>query len=193
MKVVVGLGNPEARYRNTRHNVGFEVLAELARRHGGGKPKLDFEAETVDILVAGEKTLLVAPQTYMNLSGRAVRKVFDFYKLEPTELVVVCDDMNLDTGRLRMRPQGSAGGQKGLHDIINRIGTEQFARLRVGIGRPPGQMNSSAYVLGKFRGEERGNMDVSIVEAADGIELWIRDGIETAMNRVNAPPPDSKS
>ena len=191
MKLVVGLGNPESQYRNTRHNVGFEVVAELARRHGGGKPKLDFEAETIDVILAGEKTLLVAPQTFMNDSGRAVRKVLDFYKLEPTELLVVCDDMNLDTGRLRMRPQGSAGGQKGLHDIINRIGTESFTRLRLGIGRPPARMGVTAYVLGKFRSEERGNIDVAIAEAADGVELWIRDGIEAAMNRVNAPPADS--
>ena len=110
MKIVVGLGNPGAKYRGTRHNIGFEVVAELAHRHGGGPPTQKHEAELVEIFLAGEKVLLVAPQTYMNLSGRSVWPLVDFYKLPLTDLLVICDDLNLDVGRLRLRASGSAGG-----------------------------------------------------------------------------------
>ena len=186
MKFVVGLGNPGLKYRGTRHNIGFDVLAELARRHGGSKPSLKFDAELVEVFV-GEKVLLVAPQTYMNLSGRAVRAVVDFYQTTVADLLVVCDDINLDCGRLRLRPGGSDGGQKGLRDVINRLGTEEFARLRIGIGQPPGRMDATAWVLSRFRPEERETIDDAILRAADGVELWLRDGLDAAMNRVNAP------
>ena len=193
MKLVVGLGNPGQKYRGTRHNVGFDVLAELARRQGEARPALKFDAEIVELFPGGGagggggKVLLVAPQTYMNESGRAVRAVVDFYQSALADLLVVCDDINLDCGRLRLRPGGSDGGQKGLRDIINRLGTEEFARLRIGIGRPPGRMDSAAYVLSRFRSEERETIDDAIVRAADGVELWLRDGLDAAMNRVNAP------
>ena len=197
MKLVVGLGNPGLKYRGTRHNVGFDVLAELARRQGEAKPALKFDAEIVELFPAasgrngggggGEKVLLMAPQAYMNASGRAVRAVVDFYQSALADLLVVCDDINLDCGRLRLRPGGSDGGQKGLRDIINRLGTEEFARLRIGIGRPPGRMDSAAYVLSRFRSEERETIDDAILRAADGVELWLRDGLDAAMNRVNAP------
>jgi PTH1 family peptidyl-tRNA hydrolase len=190
MKVVVGLGNPGQEYQKTRHNVGFRVVAELASRHGGAKPRSNFEAEVVDIVLAGEKTLLVAPMTYMNLSGRSVRQLVDFYKLPLDDMLVVCDDMNLETARLRLRRSGSAGGQKGLGDIMTRLGTEDFARLRIGIDRPPGRMSSTDYVLGKFRKEEVEPIEHAVILAADAVELWIREGIVTAMNRVNAPQPD---
>ena len=131
--------------------------------------------------------LLVAPQTYMNLSGRAVRSVMDFYKLQPAELLVVCDDLNLEPGRLRLRGSGTAGGQKGLQNTIDHLGTQQFARLRIGIGRPPGRMDSAAYVLQKPRPDERELLDLAVVRAADAVVLWAKQGIEAAMNVVNAP------
>ncbi|HUG92670.1 MAG TPA: aminoacyl-tRNA hydrolase [Planctomycetaceae bacterium] len=187
MKLVVGLGNPGAKYRGTRHNVGFDVLAEVARRLGGPAAALKFDAELADAFDGGEKVLLAAPQTYMNESGRAVRAICDFYQAATSDLLVVCDDINLDCGRLRMRPGGSDGGQKGLRDIINRLGTEEFARLRIGIGRPPGRMDAAAYVLSRFRTEEREVIDEAIQRAADGVEVWRRAGLEAAMNRVNAP------
>lgn len=192
MKAVIGLGNPGGDYTGTRHNVGFDVLAELARRHAQGQPKLKFEAEVLDIMLGNEKLLLVAPQTYMNNSGRAVRKLVDFYQLENENLLVVCDDLNLDPARLRLRKSGSAGGQKGLHDIISHLGTQQFSRLRIGIGRPPGRMNSADYVLRRFRGEERESVDIAIQQAADAVELWCREGTDTAMNRFNASSPKQK-
>jgi PTH1 family peptidyl-tRNA hydrolase len=188
MKVVVGLGNPGQEYQKTRHNVGFRVVAELASRHGGGRPQSNFEAEVVDVVIAGQKTLLFAPMTYMNLSGRSVRQLIDFYKVPLDDLLVVCDDMNLELARLRLRRSGSAGGQKGLGDIITRLGTEDFARLRIGIDRPPGRMDSVDYVLGRFRKDEVEPIEHAVLAAADAVELWIREGIATAMNRVNAPP-----
>jgi PTH1 family peptidyl-tRNA hydrolase len=188
MKVVVGLGNPGQEYQKTRHNIGFRILAELASRHGGTKPQSNFEADIVDVAIRGEKTLLVAPTTFMNLSGRSVRQAVDFYKLPLEDLLIVCDDMNLETGRLRLRTSGSAGGQKGLNDIISRLGTEEFSRLRIGIGRPPGKMDATDYVLGRFRKDEIEPIEHAVITAADAVELWIRDGIREAMNRFNAAP-----
>lgn len=187
MKAVVGLGNPGPEYAGTRHNVGFRVLAELARRQGATQPKLKFEAEVLDVMVGGEKLLLVAPQTFMNNSGRSVRKLVDFYRLPIDELLVVCDDLNLETARLRIRQAGSAGGQKGLSDMISRLGTQEFSRLRIGIGRPPGRMNAADYVLRRFRAEELELIQPAVSLAADAVEVWCMQGVEAAMNRFNAP------
>lgn len=190
MKVVVGLGNPGAKYQKTRHNVGFAVVSELASRHGGGKPKHRFESEMVDVAIGTEKTWLVAPQTFMNASGRAVRQVADFFDVPPEDFLVVCDDLNLETGRLRMRPGGSAGGQKGLLDIIRHLGTESIPRLRIGIGRPPGQMDAADYVLRRFNTNEVEAIEHAVALAGDGVERWVADGLDAAMNNVNAPRPD---
>ncbi len=185
MKIVVGLGNPGDQYLKTRHNVGFQAIAELARRHGGEKPRSRFEAEVVEIFMGSQKVLLVAPQTYMNNSGRSVAAVTRFFQLESEDLLVVCDDMNLDVGRLRLRGSGSAGGQNGLKDIIRHWGGEDFARLRIGIGRPPGRISSSDHVLGRFRKEEVEEIEHAIVKTADGLEKWINNGLENAMNWLN--------
>ncbi|MFK7817647.1 MAG: aminoacyl-tRNA hydrolase [Planctomycetaceae bacterium] len=192
MKVVVGLGNPGSKYQNTRHNVGFEVVGELAKRFVADGPKVQFESEVCEIRIDGTKILLVAPQTFMNLSGRAVGKLCDFYKLEPAAFAVVCDDLNLPTGRLRWRAKGSAGGQKGLLDITRHLGTQDIARLRIGIGRPPGRQNPADFVLGKFNKSEREEMDISVAEAADSVELWVREGVVSAMNRFNQKPEPKK-
>lgn len=190
MKIVVGLGNPGAKYRGTRHNVGFEVLAELAKRHGSSTSTLKHDAELAEVFLSGEKVLLVAPQTYMNLSGKSVWPLVDFYKLPLEDLLVVCDDLNLDVGRLRLRASGSAGGQKGLQNIIQVLGTEDFARLRIGIGRPPGKMDAADYVLSRFLSEERETIDEALLAAADGVEFWVKDGCDRAMNKVNTTPKD---
>ncbi|MBW3541594.1 MAG: aminoacyl-tRNA hydrolase [Planctomycetes bacterium] len=187
MKVVVGLGNPGPAYRKTRHNVGFEVVAELTRRHGGASPSVRYDAEIVEIFDGGEKVLLVAPQTYMNESGRAVAPLVSWYQLPLENLLVVCDDLNLPCGRLRLRGSGSDGGQKGLRSIIQRLGSEEFARLRIGIGRPPGRMAATDYVLGRFTSEQREEIDHVLALAADGVERWLREGLDAAMNAVNAP------
>ena len=186
MKLVVGLGNPGKKYQGTRHNVGFEVLAELANRFSASQPSLKYDSEIAEVMIGREKVILLAPQTYMNESGRAVRKCFDFYQPELTDVTVLCDDMNLELGRLRWRSKGSAGGQKGLDDIIRHLRSEEFPRLRIGIGRPPGQMNPADFVLGRFTSRERSTMDQVVVAAADSIELWISEGVESCMNRFNS-------
>lgn len=187
MKLIVGLGNPGSRYHLTRHNVGFDVLNAFADKHFFPASKSRFEGLLTDALVGAEKVVLLAPQTYMNASGRSVRQCLDFFRLEPAEIMVIVDDMNLETGRLRLRPSGSAGGQKGLADIIRHLGTEDFPRLRVGIGRPPGRMDASDYVLQRFTDAERRELEVSVQEAVDGLDLWVRDGLPSAMNALNRP------
>ena len=188
MRLVVGLGNPGPEYRRTRHNVGFEVVEELARRHASTSPQRRFDGELVEIFFGGEKILLLEPLTYMNLSGRSVGAAVEFYKLPTESVLIVCDDLNLEPGRLRLRADGSAGGQNGLKDIFRRLGSEAVPRLRVGIGRPPGRMSATDYVLGKFTEHEREAFDEAVARAADGVELWARDGITAAMNIINARP-----
>ena len=185
MKVIVGLGNPGRRYQNTRHNAGFEVLAELARRHDAPKARVQFEAEVTEIAVGENQVLLVAPQTYMNASGRSVARCVRFYQLSLDDVLVVCDDLNLQVGQLRLRASGSAGGQKGLKSIIQSLGTDGFARLRVGIGRPPASFEATDYVLSRFRSAERGVIDEAVVRAGDGVETWVSGGMAEAMNRFN--------
>ena len=190
MKLVVGLGNPGRKYAGSRHNVGFDVVAQLARRFNAPAPRSDFQAEVTEAAIHGERVLLAAPQTYMNLSGRSVRQIVDFYKLPLDQLLVVCDDLNLPPGRLRLRASGSAGGQKGLQNIIEHLGTEEFPRLRLGIGRPPPPIDAVDYVLMRFPADERELMAAAIEEAAAAVELWVRVGTAAAMNQVNAPPAD---
>jgi PTH1 family peptidyl-tRNA hydrolase len=186
MKLVVGLGNPGEKYRGTRHNVGFEILGALAQRWQAERPKMRFSGECSEAFVGGQKLLLLAPLTYMNRSGECVQQVVRFYQLPPEDMVVICDDMNLPTGRIRWKAAGSAGGQNGLDDILNRLGTRQVPRLRVGIGRPAGQRDATSWVLGRYSPAEREEMDVAVQEAADSVECWIRNGIDAAMNQYNA-------
>lgn len=192
-KLVVGLGNPGRKYERTRHNIGFEILAELARRHMAPSTKVRFECEFTEIVLGKARIFLAAPQTYMNLSGRAVRQMIDFFKIPISQLLVVCDDINLDTGRLRLRGSGTAGGQKGLDNIINQLGTNAFARLRIGVGRPPERMDAADYVLSKFNKADQEPIEQAIIMAADGVELWAKEGVNTAMNEVNRSPADKNT
>lgn len=185
MKLVVGLGNPGRKYRGTRHNVGFEVAAELARRHGDGRPKTKFNAEMVEGNVAGDRVVMLCPSTYMNRSGASVLAARDFYKLKNEEILIVCDDINLPLGKLRIRGKGSAGGQKGLADVIRRLGSEEVPRLRIGIGAAPEGWDATGYVLGKFAREEKKEVEAAIQGAADAAVVWIRDGIAECMNQYN--------
>ena len=188
MKLIIGLGNPGSQYNGTRHNVGFDVLAELSRRFRGGSPQSKYKAEVVDIRVGSEKVLLIAPMTFMNNSGESVIQFVNFYQPDFCDLVVVCDDMNLSGGRIRWRAKGSAGGQNGLNDIIRRLGSPEFPRLRIGIGRPPGRMDTTSWVLGRFREEERTIQEVTNVRAADSVEKWVREGLTATMNDYNRDP-----
>jgi len=186
MKLIVGLGNPGSRYVGTRHNVGYEVIAELARRHSAGAPRGKFQAEVAEGTIADEKVLLMCPLTFMNLSGQSVQPARDFYKIENNDLLVACDDFALPVGKIRLRAQGSSGGQRGLEDIIRRLGTDDFPRLRIGIGPLPEGWDAANFVLGKFSKEDAALMPEIVKRAADAVAAWIRDGLSQAMNEYNA-------
>jgi len=191
MKILAGLGNPGREYEGTRHNIGFELLRELAGRYDGPRPKAKFDAEIVEISIGSERLLLLAPQTYMNLSGRSVRKAVDFYQATPADVLVACDDINLPLGRIRLRASGSAGGQKGLADILRQLGTQEVPRLRMGVGSPPAGRDASGYVLGRFGKSEMPVVESMVRAAADAVEVWVREGLAAAMNRYNPAAKDS--
>jgi PTH1 family peptidyl-tRNA hydrolase len=188
MKIVVGLGNPGRRYEKSRHNIGFDVLRQLSRRWNAGSPRSKFEAELVEVLVGGQKVLLLCPMTYMNESGRAVGATLDYFDVAPQDVLVVCDDFNLPVGRLRFRPSGSAGGQKGLADILRRMGMQEIPRLRVGIGPLKPQWDVADFVLSRFDSDDREVVDEVVEVAADGVEDWVRKGVAFCMNRYNGYP-----
>lgn len=192
MRMVIGLGNPGAKYVGTRHNVGFDVVAELAKRFACGKPQNKFDANYCDAMIGGEKVLLISPLTFMNLSGQSVWQFVKFYQPDPADIVVICDDMNLPSGRIRWRASGSAGGQNGLNDIIERLGHKDVPRLRVGIGRPPGRMEATSWVLGRFSEAEKEAVEYSIVRSADSIETWCSEGLEPTMNKFNRLPDENE-
>ncbi len=185
MKLVVGLGNPGRRYEGTRHNVGYIVVGELAKKYFASGPRNRFQGETAEADLDGEKTLLLTPTTYMNLSGASVLAARDFYKIPQEDLLVVCDDLNLPLAKLRVRAAGSAGGQKGLEDIIRRLGTDKFTRLRIGIGAPPDGWSWPDFVLSKFTKEEIPAMEQAVARAIEAIVVWTREGVQTCMDRYN--------
>lgn len=185
MRMIVGLGNPGKKYESTRHNVGFEVVHLAARQWQAEDFRDKHQGLVAAAQVAGEKILLLCPLTYMNLSGVSVRAAVDFYKLPLADLLVVCDDYNLPVGTLRARPHGSAGGQNGLDNIIQHLGTQEFARLRVGIGPVPEKWNSIDFVLGRFNRTEREAMDRVVERAVQALECWIAEGIGPMMNQFN--------
>jgi PTH1 family peptidyl-tRNA hydrolase len=186
MKLMVGLGNPGRKYEQTRHNIGFMVAAKVAARCGAGPSRGRFDGELAEGLVGGERLAVLWPQTFMNASGQSVRKTCDFYQLAPEDLLVISDDLNLPTGRVRLRPNGSAGGQKGLADIIRHLGTDQFARLRIGIDRPPEHWTTTDYVLGKFNQHELPTIELALDRAAEAAIAWATEGVTAAMTRYNA-------
>ncbi len=184
--LIVGLGNPGEKYENTRHNVGFLVVDELAERQSAPIQRLRFKALTNLLTIAGEKALVMKPVTYMNLSGEAVRPAADFYKIPPERILVISDDTALDPGKLRIRLKGSAGGHNGLKSIIQHLGTDQFPRLRVGVGQKPHpDYDLADWVLGKFQGEDKKTMDAAVKRAADAVECLLREGPERAMSQFN--------
>ncbi len=192
MKVIVGLGNPGSRYAGTRHNIGFAVVDYLAASPCAGRFQARFQGQVAEWLEDGLKLLLVKPETFMNLSGRCVREVLDFYKVPVEDLLVVCDDINLPLGKLRMRVRGSDGGQKGLRDIRGHLGTEEYARLRIGVGAP-GVVDTADYVLSRFRPTERDAVEEAIHNAAQAALVWATLGAEACMNRYNPEPKKPKA
>jgi PTH1 family peptidyl-tRNA hydrolase len=183
VKLVAGLGNPGPRYKGTRHNVGFETADEIARRHG-----LTFESSRSAAVVArlreGEGALVVKPVTFMNLSGRAVGELSQYFRIEPASVLIVVDEAQLPLGRIRVRARGSAGGHNGLKSIVEALGTEEFPRLRIGVGRGD-RRDLADHVLTKFDPDERPLIDEAIIRAADAVELFLSHGIDIVMNRYN--------
>lgn len=184
MKVIVGLGNPGPKYAGTRHNVGFDVLDYLAAGPGVGPFREKFEALVAETKEGDETVLLVKPLTFMNLSGRAARAVLDFYKVPVENVLVVCDDFNLPLGKLRARAKGSHGGQNGLRNIQEQLGTDGYTRLRLGVGQPTAG-DAVDHVLSKFKPGERAAVEEAIATAAQAALLWARSGAEACMNRFN--------
>jgi PTH1 family peptidyl-tRNA hydrolase len=185
MKLIAGLGNPERKYIGTRHNIGFAVLAELGRLYGNDRARKQFHGEVMEAAISGEKVLLLSPLTYMNRSGTSVQEARDFYKLGTDELLVICDDFNLPLGKLRLRTRGSAGGQKGLEDIIRRLATDEFCRLRIGVGPLPPSWTATSWVLSKFAAEDLPTVDEAIKRAASAAAVWVSGGSQAAMNQYN--------
>ena len=185
-KLVVGLGNPGSKYEGTRHNIGFEVVDQLAQGGSGTKFSRKFEGQIAEVEIDFRRVLLLKPETFMNLSGRSVVPALRFYKLEPVDLLVLCDDLNLPLGKLRIRKGGSDGGQKGLRDISAQLGTDEYARLRVGIG-DRGPIDAADFVLSRFRSAERPLMDDALITATQAVAVWVAQGADAAMNRFNGP------
>jgi PTH1 family peptidyl-tRNA hydrolase len=185
MKLIVGLGNPGDKYKETRHNVGFEVVSRLAKRFAVGTPRARFQGETAEATIAEQKVLLLTPLTFMNASGGSVLAARDFYKIENTDVLVICDDFNLPLAKLRLRAKGSAGGQNGLADVIRRLGTEEVPRLRIGVGAPVEGRSATGHVLGRFLKDEQPIIAEALDRAADAAATWVKSGLEAAMNQYN--------
>ena len=186
MYIIVGLGNPTPEYAGTRHNVGFEVINILADRFDIATDYIRHKAVCGRGVIEGNKVLLAMPQTYMNLSGESVRALVDYYKIDiPTELIVISDDINLDAGRIRIRKSGSAGGHNGLKNIISHLSTDEFIRVRVGVGDKPKGYDLADHVLGQFTKQERELMDGAFIDAANSVVAIMNDGIDAAMNIYN--------
>ena len=196
MYIIAGLGNPGAKYSGTRHNVGFETIDILAERYG---IPLDFEKHRAVCgkgVMEGEKVLLVKPLTFMNLSGESLRDIVSYYKIDPeAELIVISDDIDLDPGRIRVRPSGSAGGHNGLKNIISELHTDKFARVRIGVGKKPHGWDLADWVLSRFNEEEDALVSPAKKRAADAVLSIILDGCSAAMNTFNrkTPEPDQTS
>ena len=184
--LIVGLGNPGEKYERTRHNVGFLVVDALAERLGVPVQKLKHRALTNTVRLAGQKALLMKPVTFMNLSGEAVGDAARFYKLPPERVLVISDDTALPLGKLRLRKGGSAGGHNGLKSIIQHLGTDQFPRLRLGVGeKPRPDYDMADWVLGRLQGEDWKAMEAAVDRAADAVECVLSQGVDAAMNRFN--------
>ena len=186
MYIIAGLGNPSKEYKNTRHNIGFDVIDCIADKNGIDVATIKHKALIGKGMIGSEKVILVKPQTYMNLSGESLIDVCQYYKIDiEEELIVIYDDIALDVGAIRVRKEGSAGGHNGMKSIIQHLGTDKFMRIRMGVGEKPKGYDLADYVLGHFTQAERELMDAGAVDALNAVELIMSEGISKAMNRYN--------
>ena len=187
MYLIAGLGNPTREYEKTRHNVGFDTIDVLADRINTDVAERKFKGLYGKGMLGGEKVILLKPQTFMNLSGESVRAAADFYKIPPDHIIVIYDDISLDVGHLRIRTKGSAGGHNGIKNIIAYLGTQEFPRIKIGVGGKPPRMDLADYVLSRFPAEERKIMETAFRDAAEAAGVLIAEGPDAAMNRFNGP------
>lgn len=185
MKLIVGLGNPGAKYADTRHNIGFHVIDELAHRYQSPLTEAKHKGVYSVIRKGSEKAILLKPLTYMNLSGESIGEVMRYYQLEPSDLLVIYDDLDLPAGKIRLRQKGSAGGHNGIKSTIAHIGTQEFNRIRIGIDRPKSPIKVADYVLGKFTSDEQQQMKEAVSRSADACEQWMEKSFLEVMNDFN--------
>ena len=185
MKIIVGLGNPGAKYAGTRHNVGFSVILRLADKYNISLTEKKHKAEFGKGIIEGEKVILAMPQTYMNLSGESVCELMDYYKCDCSDIIVIYDDIDLAVGRLRIREKGSAGGHNGMKNIILHLGSQEFTRIRVGVGQKPKNMDLADYVLSRFGSDEQIVMSEGFDRACEAVAVALAEGTPAAMNRFN--------
>lgn len=185
MKCIIGLGNPGPKFEETRHNIGFMVIDELLSRHNWKLDKEKYKGQHTVERLSGEKVMLLKPLTYMNLSGESIRPLMEYYDLNPEDIVVIYDDLDLPPGKVRLRQKGGHGGHNGIRSTIDQLDTKEFPRIRIGVGRPSSPMPVPDYVLGKFQGEDLAAAKESIQKAADACEAWMEKSFLEVMNEFN--------
>lgn len=185
MYLIVGLGNPENEYANTRHNMGFNTINEIAKNNNINMTKSKFKGLYETGTIQGKKIILLKPQTYMNLSGQSIKEVVDFYNIQPEEIIVIYDDIDIDKGKIKIRKKGSAGSHNGMKSVIKELGFSEFGRVRVGIGQPEFKNDMINYVIGKVPEEEQNILQQGVKKAAEAVEEIIKSGIDIAMNKFN--------
>lgn len=185
MYLIIGLGNPEEEYANTRHNMGFDAINEIARRNQISLTKKKFQAIYEVAIIEGKKVILLKPQTYMNLSGDSIREVMQFYHIKPEEILVIYDDIDIEKGIIKIRKKGGPGGHNGMKSVIENIGTTDFPRIRIGIGQPEYKGDMINYVIGPVPEDEKRILAQGVQKAADAIEEFLKNGIDSTMNRFN--------
>lgn len=193
MRIIIGLGNPTEKYQATRHNIGWDAITRISDDYGIPLNQMKHKAICGAGYIEGEKVILAQPVTYMNLSGESVRELVDYYKVSTNDIIVIYDDISLDVGQLRIRKKGSAGGHNGIKSIISNLGTEEFPRIRIGIGDKPEGWDLADYVLSRFKNEEEPIIRQALKDASDACRLIITSGIDAAMNKYNKKKePDKK-
>ena len=185
MYIIAGLGNPTKEYEKTRHNAGFDAIDVLAEKHGIQITERKHKAFCGTGFIGGERVLLAKPQTFMNASGESLREAADFYKIRPEQVIVIYDDISLRVGQLRIRTKGSAGGHNGIKSIIAHLGSQDFPRIKIGVGAKPDRMDLADYVLSRFSQTDRQMMEDAFQDAADAVDFMLADGADAAMNRYN--------